>query len=96
MTNLKSLTILVALGVSACSFGVGDNARVYTDKSGKDIPIQSNRGACESACNSAYSVCMDSFAAQSNPTPGDRSGTYGAAADCRSDLQSCLPKCLAR
>lgn len=94
MKNMRIPLALMFLGVlSACS-GIPPSD-VYHDSTGKDVTINSDKEQCVHSCNDTYSVCMESYAAQNSGVNGP-AGMFGGSADCRNNLQDCLPGCKAR
>lgn len=65
----------------------------YTSKSGETSVIESDREQCERTCNESYSRCMDSTGARDNGGVIGPRGIYGASAECRGDLSSCMLGC---
>lgn len=91
---LKSILAIATLGMlSACVSGVKPSES-YVDRSGRVTVIESDRDACRRSCNESYSRCMDSRAAgENNSGINGPSGVYGASAECRQVLKSCLASC---
>jgi len=92
-----TLTLVGTLAgiLSACISGVKP-PDTYTGQDGKTTIIESDREMCARSCNDTYSRCMDSRAATDNGGINGPSGVYGASAECRTDLQNCLPGCKAQ
>jgi len=87
--------ILITGMLSACVSGV-KAPDTYVGQDGKVTIIESDREMCQRACNQDYSRCMDSSAASRNDGIDSAPGIFGASADCRNDLQKCLPTCKAQ
>ena len=68
----------------------------YVSQDGKTTIIESDREMCQRSCNEDYSRCMDSSPASDNEGINGPIGVFGASADCRTDLQKCLPGCKAQ
>ena len=88
------LMMMVVGALAGCVSGV-KSPDTYTDRSGKTSVIESDREQCERSCNADYARCMDATSARSSSVNGP-SGMFGASADCRSSLSSCLSGCRAR
>jgi len=96
MMTKRILMIMVVGMLSACISGVKP-ADTYVGQDGKVTVIENDRETCQRDCNADYSRCMDSSEAG-----GDNSGLvdapkgmFGASAECRNALESCLPVCKA-
>jgi len=91
----RVISFLGLLALTACISGVKE-PDTYTDRTGKTTVIESDHEMCVRACNEEYARCMDTRSAQDNSGVNGPAGMFGASADCRNDLQSCLPSCQAR
>ena len=89
------LAACVSLTLAGCVSGVKP-ADTYTDKSGKTTVILSDEEMCKRSCNEDYGRCMDTDAASSNEGIDAPPGMFGASADCRNSLKSCLKPCGSR
>lgn len=102
--NIRPAHYLLLVGVvvliSGCISGVREPDS-YVSSTGEKTLIESDRESCTRSCNSDYSRCMDTGSAQDSGF-GSSSGVigpkdmFGASADCRRDLKSCLSGCGAR
>jgi hypothetical protein len=100
---LAAFSLLTVMALSACVSGTKP-PDTYVGKNGKTTIIESDREMCERSCNDTYSRCMESTAAENNSGVNGPSGSgilgptgmFGASAECRSDLQRCLPACKAQ
>ncbi|MDR3450263.1 MAG: hypothetical protein P4M15_11060 [Alphaproteobacteria bacterium] len=92
----KRILILTMVGALAGCISGTKPADTYTGRDGKTTVIQSDKEMCVSSCNEEYSRCMETGAAADNSGINGPSGVFGASADCRTALQSCLPHCKAR
>lgn len=90
----KSILLIATVGMlSACVSGT-KHTDSYVDKDGRVMLIENDAEMCKRSCNESYSRCMDSRAAgENNSGINGPSGVYGASADCRHALKSCLPGC---
>lgn len=89
------LMIMTVVGMlTACVSGT-KTPDTYVGKDGQTTVIESDSELCARSCNESYSRCMDSRAANDSGVNGP-SGVFGASAECRSALKSCLPGCKAQ
>ena len=89
----KGILLVAIVGMlSACVSGTNP-PDTYVGKDGKSTRIESDNEMCTRSCNQDYSRCMDTGAASTNDGQYGPSGVYGASADCRNSLQSCLHGC---
>jgi hypothetical protein len=86
---------VVCVMLSACISGVKP-ADTYTDSAGKTTVFETGRESCTSSCNEDESKCMESDSAQDNSGINGPRGMFGASAECRNDLKSCLASCKAQ
>ena len=92
--TIKIIPMILIVGMLSGCISGRPPADTYTDQNGKTTRIESDREMCERSCNEAYLRCMDSSAAGDNSGLVDAPrGMFGASADCRNDLQKCLPPC---
>jgi hypothetical protein len=95
---MKRIPLMIMVGMlSGCISGVKP-PDTYVGQDGKTTIIESDKEMCQRACNEDYSRCMESRSAGDNNSgiTGAPSGMFGASADCRNDLQKCLPPCKAQ
>ncbi len=94
---MRQLILMIAImGMLAGCISGRPSSDVYTSPSGKTSVIQSDREQCEHSCNNNYVRCGETGAARSNGGVLGPSETYGAGAECRSDLSSCMIGCKSR
>ena len=94
---MRALVLMIAIvGMLAGCISGRPPSDTYTDKSGKTSEVLSDREQCERSCNKEYSRCMDTDSARDNSGIQGPSGMFGASADCRNNLSSCLPGCRGR
>lgn len=101
MRAAPALAILMAGFLAGCS-GKPPQTTYVSPSTGETTVIESNKEMCAKSCNQDYDRCMETSPAQQN-IPGVQSeghgfapGMIGASADCRRDLQDCLPRCKGR
>jgi hypothetical protein len=94
--SLKLAALLILLGLASCISGQPPVDSYTSPSTGKTTVIESDSEQCTRSCNDDYSRCMDTEPAETNPMPGEPPGMFGASADCRSDLKSCLQSCKSR
>ncbi len=92
--RVRILMVTIVGMLAGCISGT-PKQDTYTDRAGQTTVIESDRELCVHSCNDEYSRCMDTDAAERNPE-GVAPGMFGASADCRSALRSCLPGCKGR
>ena len=95
MPKINKIFFLIAVMTLVSCSGIKP-PETYTDKSGTTTVIETDHEMCVHACNEIYSRCMDTSSAQDNSGVNGPRGMFGASADCRNDLKSCLPGCQAR
>lgn len=101
---MKKHVLLIAAiaSLTACVSGRPPQDTYTSPTTGTTTVIQSDHEMCESSCNSSNSRCMDTQAAsQSTSDTGlsynsSASGMFGASAECRNELSSCLDGCKGR
>jgi hypothetical protein len=91
---LVTVSLLLAAPLGGCISGTKP-AETYTDSNGKTTVIEGDREECTRSCNSDNSRCMDQRAARDTGINGP-SGMFGASAECRDNLKSCLDGCKGR
>jgi len=91
---LKSILMLLTVGmISACVSGTKP-AETYVGRDGQTTLIESDSEMCKRYCNEDYERCMDTRAAGSNNSGiHGPSGVFGASGDCRASLQRCVRGC---
>lgn len=89
---VRTVLVLGMLALGGCISGAKP-PDTYTDSTGKTTLIETDRETCIRSCNEAYSRCMETEPAQNNSGLRQDPSMFGAKADCRNDLQSCLPPC---
>lgn len=91
---LRSILVIASVGMlMACVSGTKP-PDTYTSPSGKTTIIESNSETCRRSCNSDYSRCMDTNPARNNEGLVDvPAGMFGASADCKDSLRTCLRGC---
>ena len=100
------ITVMAAAMLAGCS-GKPEPMSYTSPSTCKTTVIESDREMCERACNDDYTRCMESsnadqtgvgpgMAGVPETTPGMAPGLMGPSADCRHDLQNCLPACKSR
>jgi len=106
--RVTAIITLMAAAILATACSGKPAPMSYTSPStGKTTVIESDREMCDRACNDDYTRCMESSAAGQTgvgpgmagvpeTTPGMAPGLIGPSADCRHDLQNCLPDCKSR
>lgn len=97
MTLSKTLTgalSLCLLGVAlvGCS-GAAKKYDTYTSPSGNVTILESDSEACVRSCNADFDRCSSTSAAESQVGRGQMTGVFGAQADCKDDMKSCLRAC---
>ncbi|HBM91170.1 MAG TPA: hypothetical protein DD400_04775 [Rhodospirillaceae bacterium] len=68
----------------------------YTSAAGTTVFFENDRDACISSCNTEFDRCSDMTAAQNPVGRGQMTGIFGAEADCKDSLRSCLKECRVR
>jgi hypothetical protein len=91
---MKRILVIAVVGmVSGCVSGV-KQPDSYTSAGGKTTIIESNAEMCRRSCNNDFSRCMDTVPAQTSGGLTDvPTGMFGASADCKNSLRSCLVAC---
>jgi hypothetical protein len=91
----RILMIAMIMGMLVACVSGTKPPETYVGKNGTTTIIESDSESCKRSCNESYSRCMDSRAANESGVNGP-SGVFGASAECRSALKSCLPGCKAQ
>jgi len=89
-------TLVLMVGMLAGCVSGKPATDSYTDKYGKASAVLSDREQCERSCNEEFSRCSETSAARDNSGITGPAGLFGASADCRNDLSSCLKGCKSR
>lgn len=84
--------LLTVFALSACISG-RPKTESYTDSNGVTTAIQSDKDVCKQSCNDDYSRCSETDGAKDNSGVQGARGFFGASAECRSTLKSCLGSC---
>jgi len=93
MKTLKSILMVLIMGMlSSCVSGIPPREE-YLSSSGKSTVLENNKEMCLRSCNDEYSRCMETHAASGNSGIIGPSGVFGASADCKATLKHCLQRC---
>jgi len=95
MRSAQKFVMIALLLLSGCISGRPPQDTYTSDTTGKTTVFQTDREMCESSCNEDDSRCMDTEPANET-LPGTTPGMFGAAAECRDELASCLKGCKSR
>ncbi|MFY9287497.1 MAG: hypothetical protein WAO98_03240 [Alphaproteobacteria bacterium] len=94
MTLRFAIALICVLALTSCAPATKRDA--YTSISGETMVFKTDRGLCMDSCNQEFARCMDQRGAEDNSGVHGPRGMFGASADCRSDLKSCLDSCRTR
>jgi len=95
MRIVQSAALMLLVVMTACVSGRPAQDSYTSPTTGKTTVIESDREMCNSSCDADYTRCMEAEPAEKG-IPGTPPGMFGAAAECRDELSSCLPGCKSR
>ena len=93
---VKALSLCAILAMIAGCSGAARKGDTYTSGSGAVMALDNDRESCTRSCNADFDRCSATSAAQSQVGRGQMTGVFGAQADCKVDMKSCLNSCKAR
>ena len=91
ITGTLSLCLLV-VALAGCS-GAAKKSETYTAPSGAVMTLENDGESCTRSCNADFDRCSSTRAAESKVGRGQMTGIFGAQADCKADMKSCLKSC---
>jgi hypothetical protein len=95
-TVVKTLFLFaLVLSVAACS-GARKHTETYTSPSGGVMVLDNDYESCTRSCNAEYDRCNSTRAAESKVGRGSMTGIFGAQADCKASMKTCLARCKER
>ncbi len=91
LTGALSLCLLVG-ALAGCS-GAAKKSDTYTAPSGAIMTLENDGESCTRSCNADFDRCSSTRAAESKVGRGQMTGIFGAQADCKADMKTCLKAC---
>jgi len=91
--KIKCLAVLFSLLLLFGCISGRPQTETYTDSNGVTTAIQSDKDVCKQSCNDDYSRCSETNGAKDNSGVLGAKGFFGASAECRNTLKSCLGAC---
>jgi len=93
---VRALSLCAALVLVAACTAAPKKSDTYTSGAGAITVLENDQEACSRSCNVDFDRCNSTSAAEAQVGRGQMTGVFGAQADCKDDMKSCLRRCKSR